>query len=90
MSDELVYDTILAMSAEAGLEGTTRPELIAQKLLPNHWQTLLKRVRKTAAKQAIAGDLVILRKGEVADPEDFKGLVKFRITEQGLGKVSAG
>lgn len=87
MSDELVYNTILEMSAEAGLEGTVRPELIAQKLLPNHWQTLLKRVRKTAAKQALAGDLLILRKGEVADPEDFKGLVKFRITEQGLNKV---
>lgn len=86
VSDELIYETILQMCRAAGLEGAVKPEEIAQTILPDYWQTLLKRVRLTASKQAQAGDLVILRKGEPADPTDFKGLVKFQITPQGMEK----
>lgn len=84
MSDERVYETILAMCREAGLDGSVKPEAVAQELLPDHWQTLLKRIRLFASKLAIAGDIVILRKGEPADPTDFKGLIKLQITPQGM------
>jgi hypothetical protein len=33
---------------------------------------------------AVAGLLTILRKGEPADPQDFKGVVRLQITSAGL------
>lgn len=84
ISDELVHDTILQLCREAGLEGSTRPETIAQTLYPEQWQTMLKRVRFTAKQLAIKGDLVILRKGKPVEPDVAKGLIRLRITEQGL------
>ncbi|MDA0245504.1 MAG: DUF3253 domain-containing protein [Chloroflexi bacterium] len=86
VSDDLIANTILEMCRVAGLEGSVRPEDIARSLVDQQWQTLLHRIRQTAAKQALAGDLIILRKGEAADPDDFKGLVKLQITAQGLSK----
>lgn len=90
VSDQLVQSTILAMCRAAGPTGTVRPEDVARAILEKEWQTLLKRVREAAAKHAIAGDILILRRGEAADPEDFKGLVKFQITPQGMKKEEEG
>jgi hypothetical protein len=72
------------MCREAGLNGTVRPESVAQVILPNHWQTLLKRIRLMSNQLAVAGLLTILRKGEPADPNDFKGVVRLQITSAGL------
>lgn len=73
----------------AGLEGNVRPEDVARELYPEEWQTLLKRVRLMAKQQAIAGNLVILRKGKVADPNDFKGLIRLQVTAQYLERGEA-
>lgn len=84
VSDEEVRETILNMCREAGLDGAVRPEAVAQLILPNHWQTLLKRIRLMSKQLAVAGLLTILRKGEPADPTDFKGIIRLQITEMGL------
>ncbi|MCB8946170.1 MAG: DUF3253 domain-containing protein [Ardenticatenaceae bacterium] len=84
IADTVVRATILEMCREAGLDGSVKPEAIAQAVYPEKWQTMLKRVRLMAKQMALAGDLVILRKGELADPEEVKGLIRLQITEQGL------
>jgi hypothetical protein len=84
VSDEEVRQTILEMGRVAGLDGSVRPEDVAQRILPDHWQTLIKRVRLAAKQLAGAGKLTILRKGEPADPAEVKGLIRLRITEAGL------
>ena len=84
VSDEEVHDTILSLCREAGLTGSVRPEEAARLILPNHWQTLMKRVRLMSKQLAVAGKITILRKGEPADPQDFKGLIRLQITEEGL------
>ncbi|MCP4423668.1 MAG: DUF3253 domain-containing protein [Chloroflexi bacterium] len=84
VSDDEVRETILNMCREAGLDGAVRPEAVAQVVLPNHWQTLLKRVRLMSKQLAVAGRIVILRKGEPVDPNDFKGIIRLQITEMGL------
>lgn len=89
VSDERVQETLFNQLVEAGLEGAVKPEDIARELYPEEWQRMLKRVRLMAKQQAVAGNLVILRKGEIADPEDFKGLIKLRVTERYLQKVVA-
>jgi hypothetical protein len=40
------------------------------------WQSWLPRVRAAAIGMARKGDLVILRKGKPADPEDFRGVYR--------------
>lgn len=88
VSDEEVRETILKMAGAEGLEGSIRPEDVARRILPDHWQTLLKRVRLTSKQLAVAGLLTILRKGEPADPEEFKGLIRLQITEAGMAATA--
>ena len=83
-SDEVVRETILQMCAAAGREGSIRPEDVAMELYPEDWQSLLKRVRLFAKQLAQTGEIEILRKGEPVDPEDFKGIIRLRITESFL------
>lgn len=84
VSDEEVRETLLGMCREAGREGSVRPEDVARTILPQHWRTLLSRIRLMSRQLAQQGKLVILRKGEEADPDDFKGLYRLRITEAGM------
>ena len=84
VSDEEVRETILSMCREAGLNGVVRPEAVAREILPDHWQTLLKRIRLMSKQLAAAGLLAILRKGEPADPKVVKGVIHLQITEAGL------
>jgi hypothetical protein len=84
VSDDEVRETILTMCREAGLDGVVRPEAVARVILPEHWQTMLKRVRLMGKQLAAAGLLTILRKGEPADPKVVKGVIHLQITEAGL------
>jgi hypothetical protein len=84
VSDDEVRDTILTMCQEAGLNGVVKPEAVARTILPDFWQTLLKRIRLTSKQLAVAGKVLILRKGEPADPNDFKGIYRLQITEAGM------
>ena len=84
VSDDEVRETILQMCRAAGLDGSVRPEDVARVILPDFWQTLLKRIRLMAKQLTVAGKLTILRKGEPADPNEFKGLIRLQITELGL------
>ena len=90
ISDERVEQTLFDQLVAAGPEGAVKPEDIARELYPEAWQRMLKRIRLMAKQQAIAGNLVILRKGEVADPNDFKGLIKLQVTERYLDKLAGG
>ncbi len=48
---------------------------------PNLWRRYLVAVRQQAVHLAKAGRIEIIRKGEVADPKDFKGIVKMRLPQ---------
>lgn len=79
ISDEAIVEMILQMCAAAGLEERVKPEDVAMELYPEDWQSLSKRIRLTARQLAEAGHIHILRKGEPADPDDFKGVYRLRI-----------
>ncbi len=85
ISDETVYITILQMCAAAGLDGNVRPEDVAMEIQRDDWQSILKRVRLFAKQLAQSGDIVILRKGKVANPDDVKGMIRLQISEKFLG-----
>ncbi len=73
--DEMVFDTIMQMVQE-NPEKHIRPEDIAMTLRKEQWQELLKRVRLFVRKLALEGHVHIMRKGAVADPDDFKGIYR--------------
>lgn len=75
--DELIYDTIMDMVLAAP-DKAIKPEAVARALREREWQGLLKRIRLFVSKLAIDGYIDIIRKGAIADPEDFKGV--YRIT----------
>jgi len=79
VSDESIYDRILELCGAAGSEKSVKPEAIAQSLAQFDWQPLIKRVRRAAVQLANAGYIHIIRKGKIADPDDFKGLYKVRL-----------
>lgn len=80
ISDDMIVDILIQLCAAAGLDGQIKPEEVAMEIYPEDWQSLLKRVRLTARQLAEANLIEILRKGEVADPNDFKGVYRLRIS----------
>ncbi len=81
ISDENIYVTILQLCAAAGVDGSVRPEDVAMYLYPEEWQSINKRVRLFSKQLAKSGEIVILRKGKVVDPDDVKGVIRLQISE---------
>lgn len=79
ISDEAIVETIVQLCA-ADENGVVRPEDVAMELYPEDWQSLTKRIRLTSRQLAEAGHIIILRKGEPADPNDFKGVYRLQIS----------
>ena len=50
---------------------------------PNLWRRYMVAVKQQAIHLARAGKIDIVRKGKAVDPNDFKGIVRLRLTEPG-------
>jgi len=81
ISDELIVEMIIQMCAAAGADSFVKPEAIAQEIVADDWQPVLKRIRLAARQLAEVGHVVILRKGKPVDPNDFKGVYRLQIGE---------
>lgn len=46
---------------------------------PDAWRRFMKPVKQQMLHLARAGRIEIVRKGEVVDPEDFRGVVRMRL-----------
>lgn len=76
--------TLLGILAEQPLRSVP-PEHIARLLATGDdrgWQRQLPAIRNAAMRLARAGEIEILRKGKVIDPDMVKGVVRFRIKSQ--------
>jgi hypothetical protein len=70
-----IETTIRRLLAGRETDGTLAPTDLAQALTADaDWQRLLPVVRRAAVDLALAGRLVIYRKGKPVDPTDFKGV----------------
>jgi hypothetical protein len=68
--------TMLRLLAEAGGK-TISPTDVARILEPGpSWNALMPAVRRAAVNLALAGRLVITRKGKPVDPNGFKGVYR--------------
>lgn len=76
---DAITAAILDMAAERGPGASFCPSEIARQLAgpaPDQWSRLMQPVRRAAIVLAQAGRLVILRKGKMVDPADFKGVYR--------------
>ena len=81
----LVETTMLSLIAERGLEKTLCPSEVAIALggkHPDGWGPLMQPVRMVAVQLAREGRLVILRKGKIADPDDFRGVYRLGLPRE--------
>jgi hypothetical protein len=62
---------------------TISPTDAANALTPGpQWHVLMPAVRRVAIRLALAGRLVIYRKGKPVDPNDFKGVYRLGLPRQ--------
>jgi hypothetical protein len=81
-SEQTLEATILAMIAERGPERSICPSDAAVAVggkAGDQWGALMPAVRRIAVRLAEEGKLVILRKGKVADPHDFRGVYRLAL-----------
>ena len=68
---------ILRLVEAAGAGKTVSPTDVARALTPGpEWNRQMPGVRRAAIKLALAGSLLIYRKGRPVDPNDFKGVYR--------------
>ena len=78
-----VEGEILRLATEAGPNRSISPTDVARALTTgDDWQVLMPAVRRAAVKLALAGQLVIYRKGKPVDPNDFKGVYRLGLPRQ--------
>lgn len=75
-------EAILALLALRGPEKTICPTEAARLYAgAERWRSVLGEVRKAAVRLALAGRIVITRKGKPVDPADFRGVYRLRAAE---------
>ena len=83
VSAPAVEETILRLLAGAGAGKTVGPTDVARVLHPGtEWHLVMPQVRRGAVRLALAGRLVIYRKGRPVDPNDFKGIYRLGLPRQ--------
>jgi hypothetical protein len=77
-----LQQAILTLVAERGHGRTICPSEAARAvggIHPDGWGPLMPHVRRISIMLAKDGQIVIIRKGKVADPDDFRGVYRLSI-----------
>jgi hypothetical protein len=69
-------DAILTVLSRPGTGTLSAPELAHAIAPEGDWHALLLPIRRAAVALALAGRLIIYRKGKPADPSDFRGVYR--------------
>ncbi|MBY0447235.1 MAG: DUF3253 domain-containing protein [Hyphomonadaceae bacterium] len=75
-------EAILALTASRGPDKSVCPSEAARLYAgEERWRSVLGEVRKAAVRLALAGRIVITRKGKPVDPTAFRGVYRLRAAE---------
>jgi hypothetical protein len=75
-------DAILDVLMRAGTGTLSAPEIAHGIAREGDWHGLLMPIRRAAVALALAGRVVIYRKGKPADPDDFRGVYRLGLPRQ--------
>ncbi len=80
VAPERIEETILALVEERGPGKTICPSEAARAIAgttnPDEWSRLMGPVRQVAVRMMKQGRIVIRRKGQTVDPDDFRGIYR--------------
>ncbi len=76
---------ILAQVRARGLEKTICPSEVAKELGGAEWRSLMPAVRAVGFDLVKTGEIQVTQRGQVVDPANVKGALRFRVTRKGLG-----
>ena len=82
VSPEALEAADLSLLEERGPGKSLDPQEVARALggaHPDGWGPLMQPVRRAAVRLMKEGRAVIVRKGRVVDPDDFKGTYRIRL-----------
>jgi hypothetical protein len=69
-------ELLLDILARHGEKTLSAPEIARVVTRDDNWSDLLAPIRRTAVELALAGHLIIYRKGKPVDPREFKGVYR--------------
>jgi hypothetical protein len=75
-------DALLDVLTRANGKTLSAPEIAHAIAAENDWHALLMPIRRAAVSLALAGRLIIYRKGKIADPNDFRGVYRLGLPRQ--------
>jgi len=78
-----IQDAILSQLAALPAGKSIDPMSVAKAVQPERWQRLLGHVRTNAIELAREGKIVILRHNKPVDPEQFRGVYRLRLRQEG-------
>lgn len=78
-----IQDTILSQLAAVPAGKSIDPMSVAKAIEPERWQRLLGHVRTNAVELARQGKIVILRHNKPVNPEQFRGVYRLRLRQEG-------
>jgi len=78
-----IQDTILSQLAAVAPGKSIDPMSVAKAVQPERWQRLLGHVRTDAIELAREGQIVILRHNKPVNPEQFRGVYRLRLRQEG-------
>ncbi|NBB78016.1 MAG: DUF3253 domain-containing protein [Verrucomicrobia bacterium] len=75
----IIEKAVLELLNERGVGKSICPSEVARILGGDGWRHLMESVRAAGVRLALANQIEITQKGEVVDPLDFRGPVRFRL-----------
>ena len=82
LDEPIVKERIMTLLKGENARNSISPTDVAKALDAEDWHSYLRPIRVAAAKLAKEGQIEILRKGKPVDPDEFKGVVRFRLKVQ--------
>lgn len=79
VSSEVIRDRLLALVRDRGPEKTICPSEVARALGGNDWRQLMPQVRDVGVVLAKTGQIAVTQRGQVVDPENAQGPIRYRI-----------
>lgn len=76
--EEAVIDALTRANGKT----LSAPEIAHAVARDGDWHALLPPIRRAAVSLALAGRLIIYRKGKIADPNDFRGVYRLGLPRQ--------
>lgn len=80
ISGERIRSCLLQLVHDRGPEKTICPSEVARALEDSDWRALMPQVREIGVALAKSGQISVMQKGQVVDPESARGPIRYRLT----------